>query len=130
MIKLFEKFNNIQEVKNEILSKAINTYDNDMVNMFLDKGYDINGKGILFLASFDQEIFENIVKRGADLEKAANDNSDFKRRLKELEVQKMLIDLDKEQIIYDTVGFNWNLKNDPKYADVVQRYENAEKYNL
>ena len=129
MIKLFEKFNNIQEVKNEILSKAINTYDIDVIDMFLEKGYDINGENILFLATFDQDIFKNFIKRGANLETAIK-NYYFKNRLKELEVQKLLIDLDKEQIIYDTVGFHWNLKDDPKYADTVQRYEDVKKYNL
>jgi hypothetical protein len=129
MIKLFEKFNNIQEVKNEILSRAIDTYDIKIIDMFLKKGYDINGDGILFLASFNQEIFKYIIKKGANLETAIKDY-DFKNRLKELEVQKALIDLDKEQIIYDTVGFHWNLKHDPKYADTVQRYEDVTKYNL
>jgi hypothetical protein len=129
MIKLFEKFNNIQEVKNEILSRAIDTYDIKIIDMFLKKGYDINGDGILFLASFNQEIFKYIIKKGANLETAIKDY-DFKNRLKELEVQKALIDLDKEQIIYDTVGFHWNLKHDPKYVDTVQRYEDVTKYNL
>jgi hypothetical protein len=79
--------------------------------------------------SVNQEIFKKFIKRGANLEKELKDY-DFQRRLKELEVQKALIDLDKEQIIYDTVGFHWNLKHDPKYADTVQRYEDVTKYNL
>ena len=33
-------------------------------------------------------------------------------------------------IIYSAVGFNYRLKDDPKYADNIKRLEDADKYNM
>ena len=127
IIKLYEKYLNIKEVKAEIFIKAIDTNDKEIIEFFIKKGYDINGKGVLFASSFDEDIFRYFLEKGIKVE---NNDHDFDRRLTYLEIQKALIDYGYEVFINDTVGFNNSLKNDPKYADVVQRFEDIGKYNL
>ena len=53
-----------------------------------------------------------------------------KEILRELEVQKALIDFGEEQFIHESVGFNWELKNNPKYKNVVDMEEQSDKFNI
>jgi len=128
MIKIFEKYNDIKEVKNLIFLKAIENGDIEMVNFFIKKGADLNGEGILFEASFNDDIFRYLLKKGASVEEAIN--SEFKDRMRELSVQKILIDFGHEVLIEQTVGLNRRLKDDPKYADLIDQVDDMKKYNL
>lgn len=129
MIKLFEKYSNIQDVKDMIFLKSISTDNIGIVKFFLKKGYDINTEDALLRATFDDNMLRFFIKSGVDLD-AVKDDSDIRRRLSDITVQRTLIDLGKEQIIYDTVGFNGGLKGDPKYRDIIEEYEEIERYNL
>ena len=137
IIKLYEKFiteaaasDDIDEVKDIILIKAIDTEIVEIVEFFVNKGYNINGEQVLFTASFDDNMFRYFLENGADVKKLLEDDVYFDKRIKDVNVQKALIDFGHEQLIYDGPGFNDKLKNDPKYADIIERFENAEKYNL
>ncbi len=125
MIKLFEAFANIDDVKSEIFVKAIETYELGIIKFFIKKGYDISGKNALINASYDDNILRYFLKNGSDV-KALEDHN----QLHNIEVQKALIDFGHDIFIYQTVGFNKQLKFDPKYADTVQNFENMEKFNL
>jgi hypothetical protein len=129
MIKLFEKYNNIGDVKDMIFKKAVLTGKINIVDFFLKKGYDINTEDALLHATYDDDMFRFFLKKGVDLE-AVKDDYDIKKRFSNIDVQRTLIDFGKEQIIYDTVGFNGGLKGEPKYRDIIEQYEDAERYNL
>jgi len=131
MIKLFEKYNNIKEMKDLLFKKSVQTGEIKIVDFFLNKGYDINNEEALVQACYDPFVmFAHLVEKGINLEEF-EDSWDFKRRLQnDLDLQKSIINLGKEQIIYDTVGFDSRLKYDPKYKDIIDRFEDAEKYNL
>lgn len=130
MIKLFEKFTNIKEVKDSIFLRAVETDELDIVKFFVKKGYDINAEDVLYKATNDDDVFRFLLKNGANV-KVLNSDYDSTRTLKEdVDVQKALIDFGHEVFIYDTVGFNEKLKEDPKYADIVSRFENVSKYNI
>jgi len=129
MIKLFEKFENISEVKDVIFLKAINTYDLNLIKFFVKKGYDINTQDAIYNATYSGDVLRYFLENGADV-KDLNNDWHTQNQLRIEEVQKILIDFGYENFIYDTVGFNKNLKKDPKYSDIVERFEDTEKYNL
>lgn len=129
MIKLFEKFTNIKDVKDSIFLRAVGTDELNIVKFFVKKGYDINVEDALYEATDNDEIFRFLLKNGANVE-ALNSDYDSRKALQEVYVQKALIDFGHEVFIYDTVGFNERLKEDPKYADIVLRFENVSKYNI
>lgn len=124
MIKLFEKYNDIKDVKDVIFVKAIDTYDLKVIEFFIKRGYNINSEDALRSASFDDKTFRYFLEKGADINKIQDD-----RRLEDLEVQKALIDFGHEVFVHD-IGFHRALKGDDKYSEVVDRFENINKYNL
>jgi len=128
MIKLFEKYLNIKQVKEDIFIKAIDTDNKEVIEFFIKKGYDINGSGVLFAASFNEDIFKYFLEQKIDIENHID--YDFEKRMCDTNIQKILIDFGYENLIYKTVGFNNNLRNEPKYADTIKRFEDVEKYNL
>ena len=135
MIRIFERYNQISDVKDIIFATAIETANIELVKFFLKKNYNIYGKDILFLASYEPEIFDLFIKKGMKIDEwwrnVKNDyGSHQKSRFKDLDFQKKLIDLGYDQLIYDEIGFNYALEKDPKYKDVVDRFEVTGKYNL
>lgn len=124
MIKLFEEFAEVDEVKETIFNYAVETYDPEIIEFFLNKGYDIDTDNALDKASRDDKTLRYMLEKGADIEYLS------KYRLENDDVQKVLIDLGYERYIHDTVGFNRKLENDPKYADIIQQVKDMEKYNL
>lgn len=129
IIKLFEKYSKeLKEVKNLIIERAADT-EVEIVDFFVKRGYDINCEEAIYNSTFDDNILRYFLKNDADFENHPLDYQ-FKSRLKELIVQKALIDFDKELFIFNTVGFNPKLKEDPKYSEIIERVENMEKYNF
>jgi len=127
MIKLFESFTDIKEVKNNIFLKAIQTGEIDIIQFFLEKGYDINGDDFFSEAVCQKdEILRYLLEKGVEVES----NRNIEYYLKTLDVQKALIDFGYELFIYDNVGFNPNLSNDPDYAHVVEMTKDMKKYNM
>jgi len=126
MIKLFESFTPIEDVKNDIFLEAISTEDVDIIDFFLEKGYDINGDSVfLNVIRKNDKILRYFLEKGIEPE---HDRDNY--YLKKLDVQKALIDFGHEFFIYDGVGFNSGLSNDPKYADVIEMVKNMKKYNI
>ena len=68
MIKLFEKFSNIDEVKDKIFIKAIETGELNLVKFFIKKGYNINADGAIFQATFYNDIFKYFLENKAEFE--------------------------------------------------------------
>ena len=120
MIKLFEKFESVGDVKDALFIKAIETDELDLVKFFFKKGYNLNSDDAVYTSTFNDNIFRFFLKNKADV-KVLNYNSNTREQLDKLEVQKALIDFGYDSFIYDTVGFNRNLKFDPKYADIIKR---------
>lgn len=131
-VKLFEKYTtDIEEIKNIILLKAIDTYNIDVVDFFVKKGYDINGPNVLFYSIFNSDILKYFIDNGIEVINSVDlTDYSFKKELKRSEIQKMFIDFGYEDFIRDKIGFNNDLINDPKYADIIKREEDIEKYNL
>jgi len=131
LIKLYEKYIDIKDIKETLILKAIETDNVNMIDFFVKKGYDINFEEAILLSTFNNKIFRYFLKNKIKIDESIIDY-EFKNRLRDVEVQKALIDFGHEQIIKDTVGFDFSLKNDPnsKYADVIRRYEDVDKYNL
>ena len=123
MIKLFEKFKDASEIKDKIFLKAVKTCEKYIIDLFLDKGYDINTENAIVFASGDDEIFRYFLKKGADLDDLINNRS-----LNEEDVQKALIDFNHEDFIYDNkVNFNYKLKLDSEYGEIIKLYLNMKK---
>lgn len=131
MIKLFEKYKDLSEIKSIIFIKAVKTLNIDIINNFLEKGYDMNIDGVLYEACEADDVVEFFIEKGINVEKQIKDDINFKNFIKNnANLQEILIDFGYEQLIYDTVGFHYALKNNSKYSDIVDRYEKAKKYNL
>jgi hypothetical protein len=128
MIKLFENYTNIKDIKKEILIKAIDTHNIAVIDFFVKKGYDINGESVLYDATYDDKVFRYLLSKKSNIEKCIDFG--FKERMRDENVQKALIDFGYDNIIYNNVGFNHNLRNDPKYHDIIELYDDSEKYNL
>lgn len=132
IIKLFESYTtDLNDVRDKILLKAIETDNIDIVDFFVNKGYDINNSEVISLALYNFEILKYLLNKGINFENNVNVNDYYdNKQLKTLDVQKILIDFGYEHFIHDNIGFNTDLKNDKKYSDVVKRAEDVEKYNL
>lgn len=129
LIKLYEKYKDIKYVKEEIMARAINTENLDIIKFFESRGYDFNNPIAMFEASFNEDIFEYLLNKKFDIENYMN-NNDFSSRAKEPEVQKKLIDFGYDGVINRTVGFNDKLRNDPKYKHIIDMYNDMSKFNL
>lgn len=131
---MYEKYfglnRELDDIKNKILLEAIATDNLDIINFFVNKGYDINGDDVLISSSYNNDLLRYFLSKGANVKEAFNDYR-FKREAQNnIEIQKALIDYGYEVLIHDTVGFNSRLKEDSKYADIVKRFEDINKYNL
>ena len=130
MIKLFEKFKDISDVKEEIFLKAVNTGDIEVVDSFIEKGYDINADKVLYRAGYaNEDLFKHLIEKGSDIEKVTLDYN-FKELLRHDSIQKILLDLDYELFLEEAVGINKSLKSEPKYKDIIDRFEDSKRYNL
>jgi hypothetical protein len=128
-LALFEGFNNVDEVKDIIIQKALNTLNIDVIDFFVKRNYDFDNVTTLLEMCFDPKLFKYFIDKGFDVEKY-KDNLDFKRIMRELNVQKLLIDFGFEDLIWSTVGFNRGLEYDSKYSDIIKREKDMNKYNL
>jgi len=126
MLKLFEKFAKVDVVKETIMVKAVETGNEKIVDFFLNKGYKVT---VDVLNATGDGILRYLLSKKIDIEQFRDDN-EFLYIIKNEEVQKALIDFDYEHLIYSTVGFNSRLKFDPKYSDIIDSMENANKYNM
>lgn len=118
MIKLFEKYNNIAEIKDMILFKAIGTDDIEVIDFFVGKGYKANDENDIFTTSlYNNDILKYFLEKGV---KPFYPNYDPRlvSRLKDEEVQKILINFNYAQFINDTVGFNRALITDDELKEV------------
>lgn len=127
MIKLFESYNDLGDIKNTIFLAAVDSENLEVIEFFLNKGYDINADDVLTSALQQQpKTLRFLLKKGLKVEYNQFDD----KYLRNLEVQKVLIDFGYDFLLYDKVGFNNGLLTDPKYADKVKTVEDMAKYNI
>jgi hypothetical protein len=130
MIKIFEKYNDLSLIKMEVFIKAVQTYDLEIIKFFIDRDYDFNNEKVFIEASYDDDILRFFLEKGIDFEKF-KDDYDFKGRLKDVSVQSIFLDFGYELFIYETLGsFNDSLRQNPKYNEIIERFEDAKNYNL
>ena len=130
MIKLFEKFASIDEVKDEIFTKAVKTGELNLVKFFIKKGYNINADEAIYQATYYNDVLKYFLENNANVE-PLNDDRNSRNQLSDDEVQKLLIDFGHDEFINRTVGFNNNIKKyGQKYIDIIEQYENIGKFNL
>lgn len=125
MIKLYENFTDVQEIKETIFRKAVDTNQIDIVKFFLKKGYNINSENAIVTASYYDDMFRFFLKKNANIDDLKHDD-----RLMDLDVQKALMDFGHEVFINDNAEFNYKLRNIPEYAKIINRFEEMGKYNL
>jgi hypothetical protein len=130
MIKLFEKFAGIDEVKDEIFITAVKTGELNLVKFFIKKGYNINADGAIYQATYYNNVLKYFLENNANIE-TLNDDRNSRDQLSDDEVQKLLIDFGHDGFIHSTVGFNNEIKKyGKKYIDIIEYYKNMEKFNL
>jgi hypothetical protein len=137
IIKLFDEYTNVDDVKEIIIDKAVICfrsmiqYDEKeakkLLDFFINKGYDIDDN--LENVAIRPKAFKYFLEKGVN-PNSYKTNQNFLRLISALEIQKILIDFGYELLIHDTVGFNAELKNDPKYFKVVDKFDNMKKYNI
>lgn len=137
IIKLFEEYKSVDDVKEIILNKAVRTFtsiiqddENEakkLLDFFINKGYDIDDN--LENVASQPKALEYFLEKGVNPNNYKT-NQWFLRQIHALEIQKVLIDFGYDLLIHDTVGFNSALKNDPKYLKVVNKFDNMKKYNI
>lgn len=132
MIKLFEKYNNIAEVKDVLLFKAIDTYDVDVIDFFMKKGYKADNNEIFEKALYSAEVLKYFLEQGIT-PFFPNYDTRLITQLKEEDIQRVLIDLNYAQFINDTIGFNRGLITPKEVEEVgidgVKNFVNM-KYNM
>jgi len=132
MIKLFEKYNNIAEIKNMLFLKAIDTDNIEVIDFFVKKGYKANDDEIFEKALYNIEVLKYFLTQGVK-PFYPNYDSRLRNQLKEENVQKVLIDFNYAQFINDTIGFNYNLITPKEVEEVgidgVKDFVNM-KYNM
>ncbi len=132
MIKLFENYNNVAEVKEKILLKAIDTDKVDVIDFFVKKGYNADNDEVFEKAIYNAEVLEYFLEKGI---KPFHPNYDSRlvRQLKEIEVQRILINFNYAKFINDTIGFNYDLITPKEVEEVgidgVKDFVNM-KYNM
>lgn len=137
MIKLFEKFSNVAEVKEVLLFKAIDTYDVDVIDFFIKKGYKADNNEIFEKALYSAEVLKYFLEQGITPFFPNYDNR-LINQLKEEDIQRVLIDFNYAQFIKDTIGFNYNLITPKEVEEVgidgvknfVDIKYNMNKFNL
>lgn len=127
MLKLFEKYNDLTDIKDKILSKAVESENKDIVDFLLNKGYKITQDTIVEASYTD--LFKHILSR-INLENYMSNDEPWLRMLKDVDNQKILIDMGYESLLFSSVGFNHKLENDPKYKDIIDNIKNMDKYNI
>lgn len=124
MIKLFEKYTELKDIKDMLILRAAYAENLDLVKFFVERGYNINADKLLDAATWESDIFKYLLEKGSDIEKIGND------RLRDINVQKILIDHEHVLFVYDRVGFNRQLENDPKYKEIIDMVEYSKDYNI
>jgi len=108
MIKLFEKYNDVKEVKELLLLKAIDTCDISAIDFFVKKGYKADNNDIFEKAIDDDDVLIYFLKQGiAPFYDSYNYH--LISSLQNENTQKILIDFNYAKLINDKIGFNHNL---------------------
>lgn len=131
LVKLFEDFTEgVTDIRNTIFLEAVKTGDVDIVKSFIKRGYDVNGTDdITVQFIYDIDLFKLFLENKGDV-KESMENHTFKRLMKDLKIQKLLIDFGYDGLIHDTIGFNRELSEDPKYSNVVDMHNDVGKFNI
>lgn len=139
IIKLFEEYENLDDIKKVIINKAVNVFNSTisddeneakkLLNFFINKGYDIDNDDNLENVASNPKALKYFLEKGVNINNYKT-NHYFLRKIKALDIQKVLIDFGYDSFIHDTVGFNSLLKDDPKYFKVVDMYNKIKKYNI
>jgi len=130
MIKLFEKFSSIKDVKDAIFVKAVETNELSFIKFFIKKGYDINADDAIYKATYDEDVLKYFLENKAKVE-SLKDSWQSQTQLSAAYVQKILIDFGYDDFIHRTVGFNDDIKKyGQKYIDIIEDYENIGKFNI
>lgn len=123
MIKLFEQFKEsekINDMKEDIFMKAVETGETGIVDFFISKGYNINDyEDILYKAISDPDMFRHLLEKGADIENLPNCS-----QLSNVDIQKALIDNNYEMFIFDNCKFSYSLQYDSEYGDIIKLFNN------
>lgn len=137
MIKLFENYSNLEYIKSEILEKAFETCDVDIIDFFHKKGYNILNLKLFYESTYNLDVFiymlNNINNLEEFLDVDKNDSYYIDKIIYNfirLEIQKTLIDHGHANIIFKFTKFHNDLKKDPKYSKIVDFYENVENFNI
>lgn len=130
MIKLFEKYKDLSEIKDTIFLTAVRTLDIDIIESFLQRDYDMNVDNVLYEACENDDVFRYFLEKDIDIEKQIKNSYKFRNEMSNLNIQEILIDFGYEQLIFDTVGFHKGLKDNQKYSSIVDMYDQAKQYNL
>lgn len=116
---------------NNLYFQSVVSEELDLVKFFLKLGADVNTENAIDNAIFNRRIFEYLLSKGLDINQLYLNNYSVKNQLYTLETQKMLIDNNLENWLYNhKITFHHELKDDPKYSTVIDRYESAEKFGL
>jgi hypothetical protein len=130
--KLFEQSKISEEVLNNLFLKSINTTE-ELIQMMLDKGSDINYDECecinIAIYNQDLDILEFLLKN-KNLKLKKIDTYRKSEYLYDIDLQKLFIDCDYADIIFNSVGFNPELKKDSNYENVIGAYEEGSKLGL
>lgn len=132
LIKLFEDYStDLETIKEKLLSAAISTNNDKVVDFFVKKGYDINDINYDYLvcASENMNVFRYMLNNGVKEENL----NDLTSSLRYKDVQEALLDFGYWAFLKDKVGFNGinhEIKNNPKYKDDMDAIQGIEEFNL
>jgi hypothetical protein len=133
MIKLFENYNNVVEVKEMILLKAIDTDKIEVIDFFINKGYKADNDDIFIKAVYNKDLLEYFLEKGIKPFYPGYYDTRIVRQLSKEEIQRILINFNYAQFIYDTIGFNDDVITEEEVKEVgidgVKEFVNM-KYNM
>lgn len=134
LIKLFEDYStDLETIKEKLLSAAISTNNDKVVDFFVKKGYDINDINYDYLvrASANMNVFRYMLANGVKEENLNDLVSSSSLRSKD--VQEALLDFGYWAFLKESVGFDGifnSIKNNPKYKDDMDAIQGIEEFNL
>lgn len=113
--RLFEQKLEIREEMSTLLDMAIDTEELELVEFFVSKGARSTDE-TMEKASHDDVIFKYLLNNKYKLELSEN-------RLKDVNVQKVLIDNNRHKYVIDKIGyFNRELKDYEKYKESIDNF--------
>ena len=67
IIKLYENFTDIVEMKDIIFLKAVETYNIEIIEFFIKKGYNVDDYDSFIASCDDIDTFKFFLKKGIDV---------------------------------------------------------------